>query len=102
MWDTVGALGAPGLLGQVVNRDKYKYHDVELNDTIHFNTWTFNVGVLDSQDTLYGQGLAKANNVAGFVSSPWLSKATAGLAGLALIYGACVLFGRFVSRNRST
>jgi uncharacterized protein (DUF2235 family) len=34
VWDTVGALGAPGLLGQVLNRNKYKYHDVELNDTI--------------------------------------------------------------------
>ena len=39
---------------------------------------------------------------AGFLSSPWLRKATAGLAGLALIYGACVLFGRLVARNRST
>ena len=38
----------------------------------------------------------------GFFASPWLRKATAGLAGLALIYGACVLFGRVVSRNRST
>jgi hypothetical protein len=43
-----------------------------------------------------------ADYQAGFVVSHWLSKATAGLAGLALIYGACVLFGRFVSRNRST
>ena len=33
--------------------------------------------------------------------SPWLSKAGAGLAGLALIYGACLLIGRAVSRNRS-
>jgi cobalt/nickel transport system permease protein len=39
---------------------------------------------------------------AGFVASHWLRKATAGLAGLALIYGACVLFGRLASRNRST
>lgn len=34
VWDTVGALGAPGFLGQVFNRNKYKYHDVELNDRI--------------------------------------------------------------------
>ena len=34
------------------------------------NNWTFNVGVLASNDTLYGQGLAKADNLAGFVSSP--------------------------------
>jgi uncharacterized protein (DUF2235 family) len=34
VWDTVGALGAPGLLGQLLNPGKYKYHDVELNDHI--------------------------------------------------------------------
>ena len=34
VWDTVGALGAPGLLGQIFNRNKYKYHDVTLNPNI--------------------------------------------------------------------
>jgi uncharacterized protein (DUF2235 family) len=34
VWDTVGALGAPGVLGQFFNRGKYRYHDVGLNDTI--------------------------------------------------------------------
>jgi uncharacterized protein (DUF2235 family) len=34
VWDTVGALGAPGMLGQVLNKDKYKYHDVGLNPPI--------------------------------------------------------------------
>jgi uncharacterized protein (DUF2235 family) len=34
VWDTVGALGAPGLLGQVFNKNKYEYHDVGLSDTI--------------------------------------------------------------------
>lgn len=34
VWDTVGALGAPGLLGQLFNRNKYKYHDVGLHQTI--------------------------------------------------------------------
>lgn len=42
----------------------------EINDLIHWNNWSFNVGVLDSNDTLYGQGLAKADNIAGFVKSP--------------------------------
>jgi cobalt/nickel transport system permease protein len=42
-----------------------------------------------------------ADYQASFFSSPWLRKATAGLAGLALIYGACALFGRAVSRKRS-
>jgi hypothetical protein len=34
VWDTVGALGAPGLLGQIFNKDKYKYHDVGLHPAI--------------------------------------------------------------------
>ena len=34
VWDTVGALGAPGFMGQVFNRDKYKYHDIGLNPAI--------------------------------------------------------------------
>jgi uncharacterized protein (DUF2235 family) len=33
VWDTVGALGAPGFLGHF-NRTKYKYHDIELNEHI--------------------------------------------------------------------
>jgi hypothetical protein len=37
-----------------------------------------------------------------FVRSPWLRKASAGIAGLALIYAVCALFGRVVARvNRS-
>lgn len=31
VWDTVGALGAPGLLGQFLHPGKYKYHDTSLN-----------------------------------------------------------------------
>jgi uncharacterized protein (DUF2235 family) len=34
VWDTVGALGAPGFLGQYLNSKKYQFHDVELNDNI--------------------------------------------------------------------
>ena len=41
-----------------------------------------------------------ANYEATFVTNPWMRKAAAGLAGLALIFGACVVFGRVVSRNR--
>jgi cobalt/nickel transport system permease protein len=39
---------------------------------------------------------------AGFVQSPWLRKATAGLVGLALIFGACAIMSRVASRNRSS
>jgi len=34
VWDTVGALGAPGFLGQFINPSKYKYHDVSLGAEI--------------------------------------------------------------------
>jgi uncharacterized protein (DUF2235 family) len=34
VWDTVGALGLPGLLGQVFNHGKYKYHDVSLHPQV--------------------------------------------------------------------
>jgi len=34
VWDTVGALGAPGLLGQLFNKNKYKYHDIGLHPNI--------------------------------------------------------------------
>lgn len=34
VWDTVGALGAPGFLGQLFNKSKYQYHDVGLNPAI--------------------------------------------------------------------
>lgn len=34
VWDTVGSLGAPGLLGQVLNSKKYLYHQVGLFDEI--------------------------------------------------------------------
>jgi uncharacterized protein (DUF2235 family) len=34
VWDTVGSLGAPGALGQLFNRNKYRYHDIGLNPHI--------------------------------------------------------------------
>jgi hypothetical protein len=49
---------------------EFEVQNIELNDTIRWNDWSFNVGVLLSQDTLYGQGLAEADNYAGFVGSP--------------------------------
>jgi cobalt/nickel transport system permease protein len=43
-----------------------------------------------------------ANYEADFFSPPWLRKTAGGLAGLALILGACLIFGRVVARKRST
>jgi len=36
---------------------EYKSRSFEANDTINWNNWTFNVGLLASHDDLYGQGL---------------------------------------------
>lgn len=49
---------------------EFQVQNIELNDTIRWNNWSFNLGVLLSQDTLYGQGLAEADNFAGFIASP--------------------------------
>src|SRR5207245_1166073 len=49
---------------------EFKSQNFEINDVFCWRDWAFNVGVLDGQDTLYGQGLAKADNVAGYVKSP--------------------------------
>ena len=46
-------------------------HNLEFNDSIEWNDFTFNVGVLISQDTYYGQGLRENNaNYSGFEVAP--------------------------------
>jgi hypothetical protein len=42
-----------------------------------------------------------ADYQAGFLQSAWLRRSGAGLTGVVLIYGACVLLGRMVGRQRS-
>jgi cobalt/nickel transport system permease protein len=42
-----------------------------------------------------------ADYAAPFLQSTWLQKAAAGLMGLLLIYGLCVIFGRVIARRRS-
>lgn len=42
-----------------------------------------------------------ADYALGSFSSPWVRKATAGLAGLVLIYGICAATGRMIGRRRS-
>lgn len=43
----------------------------EINDTIRMNDWTFNVGVMLSQDTLFGQGLRNdPSTLSGYVLAP--------------------------------
>lgn len=65
---TRSALGA----GRSNNiHSEYVTHNIELNDTIRWNDWSFNVGIIASNDTMYGQGLRNDDStVSGFVASP--------------------------------
>ena len=50
---------------------EYRSQSIELNDSIRFKTWTFNAGVLLSNDTLYGQGLREdSSTLSGYRSAP--------------------------------
>jgi len=49
----------------------YESQSVELNDTVKWRNWAFNLGVLASQDTLFGQGLREdSSTLSGYVSAP--------------------------------
>jgi hypothetical protein len=50
---------------------EYESQSIEINDTIRWNNWTFNAGVLMSNDTLYGQGLREDDStLSGFTLAP--------------------------------
>jgi hypothetical protein len=50
---------------------EYRSQSLEFNDTIRWNNWTFNLGVLASNDTLYGQGLREdSGSLSGYVLAP--------------------------------
>ena len=66
----VATFAAQGVGSLPVIHSEFHSKNFEFNDVIRKNNWTFNLGFLTGQDTLYGQGLAKAQNVAGFVKSP--------------------------------
>lgn len=49
----------------------FEAQNVELNDTIRLDRWTFNVGVMLSNDEFFGQGLREnSGNVSGFELAP--------------------------------
>jgi hypothetical protein len=58
--------------GQAVPiKSRYRSQSIELNDAIKWNNWTFNLGVLLSNDTLYGQGLREdSSTISGYVAAP--------------------------------
>ncbi|HEX3580620.1 MAG TPA: carboxypeptidase regulatory-like domain-containing protein [Thermoanaerobaculia bacterium] len=66
----VATFAAQGVGALPVIHSEYHAQNVEINDVMHWHNWSFNLGVVDSQDKLYGQGLKSANNFAGFVASP--------------------------------
>ena len=51
---------------------EYQSQSLEVNDTIRWKQWTFNAGVVASNDTLYGQGLQEDSSrpLTGFVAKP--------------------------------
>src|SRR4029079_101919 len=49
---------------------EFRSKSFEANDTINWNNWTFNLGMVASQDTLYGQGLQNdSSTLSGFVKA---------------------------------
>src|SRR4029450_9173291 len=58
-------------LGKVPTiHSEFRSKNIEGNDTISIRNRPFNAGFLDSQDTLYGQGLNNADNtISGYVLS---------------------------------
>jgi len=50
---------------------EYKSQNFEVNDTIRWQNWAFNLGLIASNDTLYGQGLKEdSSTISGFVAAP--------------------------------
>ncbi len=62
---SLGAYGIPPIHSEA------KSQNIEINDSISWNNFTFNIGLLFSQDKLYGQGLKKnSSNLSGFENAP--------------------------------
>lgn len=69
-FEQMSLLGADGALVAPIN-SQFESQSIELQDTIRLADWTFNVGVVLSNDELYGQGLRENSaNVSGFELSP--------------------------------
>jgi hypothetical protein len=52
-------------------RSEYLSQNIEVNDTVRWNNWSFNLGLLLSDDTLYGQGLREdESTISGYVAAP--------------------------------
>ena len=61
--------GTTGLIPEI--HSEFRSQSFEINDTIRWRDWTFNAGLLVSNDTLFGQGLREDSSaLSGYVSSP--------------------------------
>jgi hypothetical protein len=58
-------------IGSGLIRSEFHSDNIEINDTIRWGDWSFNAGLLFSNDKLYGQGLREDENaLSGYVSAP--------------------------------
>jgi hypothetical protein len=65
-----GLINEANRVGSSIN-SQFESQSFEINDTIRWQDWTFNVGVLISHDELFGQGLKENGaNVSGFELAP--------------------------------
>jgi Carboxypeptidase regulatory-like domain len=50
---------------------EYRSRSIEANDAINWKNWTINLGLVASQDTMYGQGLLNdSSTISGFIKPP--------------------------------
>jgi len=67
---SIDQMSLSGELAPPIN-SQFESQNFEINDTIRWNDLTFNVGVLASNDELFGQGLRpNSSNVSGFELAP--------------------------------
>ena len=60
-----------GAVGGNTIRSEYVSKNIEINDTIRWKNWSFNVGVMASNDQLFGSGLSPdETKISGFVAAP--------------------------------
>ncbi|MCH9650635.1 MAG: carboxypeptidase regulatory-like domain-containing protein [Deltaproteobacteria bacterium] len=59
-----------GTISPVINSE-LQSQSIEINDNIKLNNWTFNIGIVASNDELFGQGLREnSSNLSGFELAP--------------------------------
>lgn len=69
-FEQMSLIAQGGTLVPIIHSE-FESQSIELNDTIQWNNWSFNVGVVASNDTYFGQGLRETSgNVSGFSTAP--------------------------------